>query len=133
MTNETDPPAKATDDAVEAAAKAAAKAIKKFPFDDFGMDDVDPKSRYAEWVPVLARRIVAAAAPILVQAGRDQVLAGAEEQWGVRYREGVFPATCEAYARSEAAHIRTATVMHRHVTEWAEVGGDGDNRQGGQG
>jgi hypothetical protein len=39
--------------------KAAIKAIKKFPWDDYGLDDVDPRSEYAEWVPALADAVVA--------------------------------------------------------------------------
>ena len=34
-----------------------ADVIRNFPFWDYGMDDVDPKSEYAEWVPALARKI----------------------------------------------------------------------------
>ena len=32
----------------------AEEAIREFPFWDYGMDEVDPKSEYAEWVPELA-------------------------------------------------------------------------------
>jgi hypothetical protein len=38
----------------------AEKAIRKFNFGNYGMDDVDPKSEYAEWVPDLAAKIEAA-------------------------------------------------------------------------
>lgn len=37
-----------------------AAAIREFPFWDYGMDDVDPKSEYAEWVPDLAKQITVA-------------------------------------------------------------------------
>ena len=37
-----------------------AAAIRKFQFWDYGMDDVDPRSEYAEWVPDLAAAIAAA-------------------------------------------------------------------------
>lgn len=37
-----------------------AAAIRSFNFGDYGMDDVDPRSQYAEWVPDLAERIAAA-------------------------------------------------------------------------
>jgi hypothetical protein len=39
---------------------AAEDAIRNFDFDDYGMDDVDPTSEYAEWVPDLATKIEAA-------------------------------------------------------------------------
>lgn len=38
----------------------AEKAIREFPFWNYGMDEVDPKNRYAEWVPVLAASVEAA-------------------------------------------------------------------------
>jgi hypothetical protein len=38
------------------------EAIKQFRFWNYGMDDVDPKSPYAEWVPDLADEILAALA-----------------------------------------------------------------------
>lgn len=34
------------------------QAIENFPFDDYGLDDTDPNSEYAEWVPALATAIV---------------------------------------------------------------------------
>ena len=34
-----------------------ANAIRQFPFWDYGMDDVDPTSECAEWVPDLAMAI----------------------------------------------------------------------------
>ncbi len=37
-------------------------AIKAFDFDDYGLDEVDPRSEYAEWVPDLARAIAYALA-----------------------------------------------------------------------
>lgn len=37
--------------------EATLRAIRDFPFWDYGMDDVDPKSEYAEWVPDLANEI----------------------------------------------------------------------------
>ncbi|MFC4006573.1 hypothetical protein ACFOY2_05030 [Nonomuraea purpurea] len=36
---------------------AIEKAIREFPFWDYGMDNVDPESEYAEWVPALALAI----------------------------------------------------------------------------
>lgn len=37
-------------------------AIKEFPFWDYGLNDVDPESEYAEWVPDLAQKIAQALA-----------------------------------------------------------------------
>lgn len=34
-----------------------AAVIRNFPFWDYGMPDVNPNDRYAEWVPDLAKRI----------------------------------------------------------------------------
>ncbi len=36
------------------------EAIRTFPFDDFGLSEIDPRSEFAEWVPFLAKRITAA-------------------------------------------------------------------------
>jgi hypothetical protein len=36
---------------------AIADAIRAFDFSNYGLDDVDPKSVYAEWVPDLAEWI----------------------------------------------------------------------------
>lgn len=36
------------------------KVIRAFSFDDFGLNDTDPRSKHAEWVPVLAEKITAA-------------------------------------------------------------------------
>jgi hypothetical protein len=36
------------------------EAIKEFRFWNYGMDEVDPNSEYAEWVPALADAICAA-------------------------------------------------------------------------
>lgn len=35
----------------------AEQAIRDFAFDNYGMDEVDPKSEYAEWVPDLAAAV----------------------------------------------------------------------------
>jgi hypothetical protein len=40
------------------------EAIREFPFWDYGMDDVDPRSEYAEWVPALAKQITDAIAAL---------------------------------------------------------------------
>ncbi|WJN63153.1 hypothetical protein [Streptomyces phage phiScoe44] len=42
------------------------QAIREFDFSDFGLDNVDPNSEYAEWVPVLAEKIARRA----LQVGR---------------------------------------------------------------
>lgn len=34
------------------------EAIKEFDFWDYGLNEVDPHSEYAEWVPDLANKIV---------------------------------------------------------------------------
>ncbi|MFC8447686.1 hypothetical protein [Kitasatospora sp. NPDC057223] len=39
---------------------AAEQAIRAFAFWDFGLNEVDPESEYAEWVAPLAAAIVAA-------------------------------------------------------------------------
>jgi hypothetical protein len=36
------------------------EVIRDFAFWDYGMDDVDPQSEYAEWVPDLAANIAKA-------------------------------------------------------------------------
>ncbi|WJN63386.1 hypothetical protein [Streptomyces phage phiScoe55] len=42
------------------------QAIREFDFSDFGLDNVDPNSEFAEWVPILAEKIAHRA----VQVGR---------------------------------------------------------------
>jgi hypothetical protein len=42
---------------------AITAAIKAFPFWDYGLDEANPHSEYAEWVPDLAAAIHKAAAP----------------------------------------------------------------------
>ena len=44
-------------DPIEAAVR---RTIRAFPWDDYGLDNVDPKSQYAEWVPDLTAKITAA-------------------------------------------------------------------------
>lgn len=44
-------------------AERVAAAIRAFRFWNYGMDDVDPNSEYAEWVPALAADIVASFVP----------------------------------------------------------------------
>lgn len=34
------------------------KVIREFPFDNYGLDSVDPASENAEWVPDLADEII---------------------------------------------------------------------------
>lgn len=41
---------------------AIEQAIRDFPFSNYGLGDVDPNHRDAEWVPALAKKIVAALA-----------------------------------------------------------------------
>lgn len=38
--------------------EAVASAIRDFPFDNYGLDDVDPTDENAEWVEDLAAAIV---------------------------------------------------------------------------
>ncbi|TMR14076.1 hypothetical protein ETD86_29460 [Nonomuraea turkmeniaca] len=38
----------------------AERAIRAFPFWDYGLNGVDPKSEYAEWVPDLATAVITA-------------------------------------------------------------------------
>src|SRR5262245_9549424 len=45
--------------------EAAIEAVREFPFWDYGMDEVDPRSEYAEWVLPLTTKILAAAEPAL--------------------------------------------------------------------
>lgn len=48
---------------------AVIAAIKAFDFEDYGLHEVDPTSEYAEWVPVLAAAVHAAARPeVLAEA-----------------------------------------------------------------
>lgn len=37
-----------------------ADAIRNFDFSNYGLDDVNPRSQYAEWVPDLAEKILTA-------------------------------------------------------------------------
>lgn len=46
------------------------KAIRKFPFWDYGMDEVDPTGKSAEWVPALADKICAAIDALDVPRGQ---------------------------------------------------------------
>jgi len=39
---------------------AIVQAIRRFDFGNYGLDDVDPKSKYADWVPELADKVLAA-------------------------------------------------------------------------
>jgi hypothetical protein len=43
----------------DSTADQIAEVIREFPFHDYGMDEVDPRSEYAEWVPALAAGIAA--------------------------------------------------------------------------
>lgn len=54
-----------------AAIDAARKAIRRFPFDDYGLV-VDPESKHAEWVEPLARKILKAAEKPLRRAWAEQ-------------------------------------------------------------
>lgn len=51
---------------------AAEKAIRNFPFWDYGMDQVDPKASTAEWVPALAEAVtLAVVKDARIAAGAD--------------------------------------------------------------
>lgn len=93
---------------------AVAKAIKKFPFDDYGLDEVDPKSKYAEWVPALAQRIVGALtkAGLQSKAQTAQDIARAIEA----YEVPAHPAICPPSIAWEAGRERAATIAREFGT-----------------
>lgn len=47
----------------------AEKAIRNFPFWNYGMDDVDPGAKTAEWVPKLAAAVEKAVREQVVREG----------------------------------------------------------------
>lgn len=49
----------------------AEKAIRAFDFSDYGMDEVAPRSKYAEWVPALAAAVEQAVREQVAQEIRD--------------------------------------------------------------
>lgn len=61
-------------DELTPAEQAAADAVRQFHWDDYGLDDVDPNSEYAEWVEPLSRAAVAKARPELYREVRRQLV-----------------------------------------------------------
>ncbi len=76
-------------------------AIEGFAFDNYGLDDVDPRSEYAEWVGDLASAIAGA-------VGDDETSAADFFEPGRTYRDYAWLFRCDAVTTHPETGTRTA-------------------------
>ena len=121
------------DEVREAAVEAAATATEQHHI-EFGETDAmgnNPcvcgtwwdSDSMPGWDEHMAEVGIAAAAPLLIEAGRRAALDGARTEYGVQSGDIVFGATDAATALHRAANVEFWTAVQRQVveTEWQTV------------
>lgn len=117
---------------IDGAADQIAAVLRGFPFWDYGMDDVDPRSEYAEWVPALAERIAALDLCRGAQVEEDDIRAR-ERRRVARYLERMAEqklrnardSVAPQFRECEAMVLREAVTAIREPSVWAPEDSDG--------
>jgi hypothetical protein len=104
---------------------AITTAIREFSWDNYGLDDVDPNSEYAEWVPDLAGAIHKAIGE------REVAQAGSAELEQLRAARARTIAQMESYSTSGSGGVNPRQVINLLSLTWPdgnyEVAPEGDH------